>query len=177
MLVTLARSMDAVAICTCSLPTAGLPRHLPLTLSLLPRTTSPTTGGRRRPGPRQPRPGAPAPRPPAEVQPVRSVGSRGGGGGVPQRPAGTSEGGGQSLNPAAGEPVEGDVPPPESGALPVRVGVRSGARRRQLLQKLLASPGCLLWAGRTVRQRCLAGEPAVRGLRVYSSQEIRNKNK
>lgn len=67
--VTLARSMDAVAICTCSLPTAGLPRHLPLTLSLLPRTASPTTG-RQRPGPPQP--------PPAEGRPVCSVGSRGG---------------------------------------------------------------------------------------------------
>lgn len=36
-LVPLARSMDAVAICTCSLLTAGLPHRHPLTPSLLPR--------------------------------------------------------------------------------------------------------------------------------------------
>lgn len=39
--VTLARSMDAVSICTCSLPTASLPRHLPLTLSALPGSGGP----------------------------------------------------------------------------------------------------------------------------------------
>lgn len=55
--VTLARSVDAVAICTCSLPTAGLPRHLPLTLSQLPRTAfrpSRTAEGLRGPGPEFP---------------------------------------------------------------------------------------------------------------------------
>lgn len=41
--VTLARSMDAVSICTCSLPTASLPRHLPLTLSALPGSAGPAS--------------------------------------------------------------------------------------------------------------------------------------
>lgn len=126
MAVTLARSMDAVAICTCSLPTAGLPRHLPLTLSLLPRTASPTAGRRRRPGPRHPvpvpPPGAPVPRPPAEVRPLCSVGGRGlegdRPGGSPPGVAGGSTGGGMCL---PGEPEPG--------------GVCSGARREHPAQK------------------------------------------
>lgn len=53
--------MDAVAVCTCSLPTTGLPRHLPLTLSVLPRTAPPATGRRRQlPGPSRPSSRAPA---------------------------------------------------------------------------------------------------------------------
>lgn len=151
MLVTLARSMDAVAICTCSLPTAGLPRHLPLTLSLLPRTTSPTTGGGGGGGGPAPASLAPGRRPralPRRCSRFSRSAAEVGGGGPPQRPAGTSEGGGQSLNPAAGEPVEGDVPPPESGALPVRVGVRSGAWREQPAPKAPGKPGvfALGWA-------------------------------
>lgn len=89
MLVTLARSMDAVAICTCSLPTAGLPRHLPLTLSLLPRTTSPTTGGGGGGGGPAPASLAPGRRPRALPRRcsrfARSAAEVVGGGGVPPK--------------------------------------------------------------------------------------------
>lgn len=175
--VTLARSMDAVAICTCSLPTAGLPRHLPLTLSLLPRTASPATGRRQRPGPRQPPPGAPAPRPPAEVQPVCLVRGRGGPAGwFPPRPAGIRRGG-ESLNPARGNPRGGGVPSPENRTLPVWVGVCSGVWREHPAQKAPREPGVFALGGYKMWQCFLAGGPTVQVLHMYSSKQIRNKNK
>lgn len=142
--VTLARCMDAVAICTCSLPTAGLPRHLPLTLSLLPRTASPTTGRRRRPRPRQPPPGAPAPRPAAEVQRfARSANGGGGRGGYPQDLPGSA--GGREPEPGGGEPIgRGRCAFPGE---PDPAGVCSGVWREHPAQKAPQSLGCFLWLG------------------------------
>lgn len=134
--VTLARSMDAVSICTCSLPTASLPRHLPLTLSALPRTASPAPRLR-------------APRPPLSVLlPACSRFPRPAGGVRPGEPS-RGHRGAQSLN-AAGEPSGRDLPAPENRTLPVRAGVCSGERREHPALKAPQTPGVLAPAGNTV---------------------------
>lgn len=164
---TLARGMDAGAICTCSLPTAGLPRHPPLTLSLLPRIASSATG-RRRLGPRQPPPrgagsapsrgGAaalPGPQPdgPAEGFPPRPAGTRG-----EERP----------------ETWRRHAPPPPRIA-PWRCVLRCAAGTPA--EKAPSEQAVLALAGYEMRQRILAGAPTVQVLHTYSSEEIRSKNK
>lgn len=134
---TLARGMDAGAICTCSLPTAGLPRHPPLTLSLLPRIASPATGGGGS-APASPLREAPAPRPPAAVQPLCPARSR------TDRPRGSPRG---LPGPAARRDPKpgGGMPPLPRESHPG--GLCSGVWQEHQLKKLPQSRQCLPWLG------------------------------